>query len=106
MNIDIELIKPPRIQLRPVLKGTVDYHELMDSMKKDGVLQPILVRPIGDHYEVVEGNWRYHAAVDIGLREIPCLVKELTDADIEVIQLKTNSIRPETPRSDARRENA
>jgi len=100
MLIPIENIRPPKILLRPVKKQTVEYHELLNSIKVDGILQPILVRTQGDYYEVVEGNWRYHAAADAGLREMPCLVRDLSDEEVEVIQLKTNSIRPETPKTE------
>lgn len=101
MLIPIENIRQAKIQLRPVLKQTVEYHELLNSIKVDGILQPILVRPVeGDSYEVIEGNWRYHAATDAGLSEMPCLVREATDEEVEVIQVKAQAIRPETPKSE------
>jgi len=99
MDIQLANIQPPKIQLRPVLRESVAYHELMDSIRKDGLLQPILVRPLGAGYEVVEGNWRFHACRDVGLTEIPCLVRELTDEQVEVIQLTVQAIRPETTKS-------
>jgi len=100
MDIAVKNIRSPRIQFRPVLKETVEYHELLDSIKADGLLQPILVRPLGDAYEVVEGNWRFHACSDAGMETIPCLVREFTDSEVEVIQLKTQAIRPETSKAD------
>jgi ParB/RepB/Spo0J family partition protein len=100
MDIALTLIKAPKIQLRPVRKKTVDYHELLYSVKKDGILQPILVRPSGDAYEVVEGNWRRSAAIDAGLETIPCLVRKFTDDEVMLIQLKANAIRPATTKSE------
>lgn len=100
MLIPLTDIRPPKIQLRPVLKKSVAYYELRDSVKVDGILQPILVRPKGDHYEVIEGNWRYNVAVDLRLPAMPCLVRDMTDAEVEVIQLKAQAIRPETPKID------
>ena len=102
MDIKLDKIKAPKIQLRPVRKTSVEYHELLDSVKVDGILQPILVRPLeeGDAYEVVEGNWRRSAAIDAGLDAIPCLVKEFTDNEVALIQLKANAIRPTTTKSE------
>jgi len=99
MNIPITHIQPPKMVLRPVLRKSVAYHELMDSIREDGLLQPILVRPVAGSYEVVEGNWRYNACRDVGLMEIPCHIRDLTDDQVEVIQLKTQAIRPETTKS-------
>lgn len=100
MNIQLSKIRPPKELFRPVRKDTVEYHELLNSVKVDGILQPILVRPVGDLYEVVEGNWRFCAALDASLTEIPCLVRECTDREVEVLQLKAQAIRPETAKSD------
>jgi len=100
MLIPVDKILAPKIQLRLVNKSSVDYFELRDSVRLDGILQPLLVRPLGDKYEVVEGNWRLSAAKELGLPEIPCLVKDYTDDEVEVIQLKTNAIRPKTGMAD------
>ena len=96
MEIPLKKIKPPKIKLRPVRKTGVEYFELLNSVKEDGILQPILVRPLGDGYEVVEGNWRRSAAIDAGLETMPCLVKEMTDKEVLLKQLKANAIRPTT----------
>lgn len=63
---------------------------------KDGILQPILVRPREDRYEIVEGWHRYEAALEAGLDEIPALIKDMSDHEVLVSQLKLNSIRPVT----------
>lgn len=60
--------------------------ELAASIKKNGLLQPILVRPISDNrYEIVAGERRWRAAQRAGLHEAPVVVRELGDA--EVLQL-------------------
>jgi ParB/RepB/Spo0J family partition protein len=96
----ISTIRKPRISLRPVRRNSPEYVELVQSIIKDGVLQPILVRPVvnsdGKPYEVVEGWHRYEAAKEAGLLEIPCFVKELTDQQVLLVQLKCNAIRPKT----------
>jgi ParB family chromosome partitioning protein len=54
--------------------------QLADSISQHGILQPLLVRPLekGD-YELVAGERRYRAATEVGLTEVPVVVKELTD---------------------------
>lgn len=52
---------------------------LVESVKKDGILQPLLVRPVGDKYELVAGERRYRAAQEVGLTEVPVSVREMSD---------------------------
>lgn len=52
--------------------------QLTVSIKKNGILQPLLVRPIRDKYEVVAGERRYRAAKIAGLKELPVNVREMT----------------------------
>lgn len=51
---------------------------LVESVKKDGILQPLLVRPVGDKYELVAGERRYRAAQEVGLTEVPVSVREMS----------------------------
>ena len=54
--------------------------ELADSIKAQGVMQPILVRPVGaDRYEIIAGERRFRAAQMAGLTEVPVLVKQVPD---------------------------
>ena len=53
--------------------------QLADSISSHGILQPLLVRPIAQGYELVAGERRYRAAIEVGLMEVPVVVKELTD---------------------------
>jgi ParB/RepB/Spo0J family partition protein len=55
--------------------------DLVESVKAKGVLNPILVRPLNDRFEIVGGARRFRAARAAGLSEIPCLVRELTDQE-------------------------
>ena len=58
---------------------------LTESVRKEGILQPLLVRPTeGDLFELVFGERRYRAALDAGLMEVPVIVRELSD--IEALQ--------------------
>ncbi|MHC4120284.1 MAG: ParB/RepB/Spo0J family partition protein [Planctomycetota bacterium] len=94
--IPLNEIHEPRIALRPVRRESPEYVEMVESMKKDGVLQPLLLRPIDGHYEPVEGRHRYAAAKEAGLTAVPAQVREMTDDEVLVCQLKCNAIRPRT----------
>ncbi len=52
---------------------------LVESVKSEGILQPLLVRPKGEKYEVIAGERRYRAAQSVGLTEVPVTVREMTD---------------------------
>lgn len=55
--------------------------ELALSIKEKGVLQPILVRPVGDKYEIVFGERRFRAAMRAGLKEVPVMIITLDDKE-------------------------
>ncbi len=63
---------------------------LTDSIRKHGVLQPIIVRPIRDRYEVVAGERRWHAAEAAGLQAIPAVVRQMTDQEALELALVEN----------------
>jgi len=52
---------------------------LLESVKSEGILQPLLVRPVGDKYELVAGERRYRAAREANLTEVPITIRELSD---------------------------
>jgi ParB family chromosome partitioning protein len=64
--------------------------ELADSIREKGLLQPLLVRPQGDGYELVAGERRYRAALMAGLQEVPAVVKDLTDREALELALVEN----------------
>lgn len=65
--------------------------ELVASVKEHGILQPLLVRPLdGGGYELVAGERRYRAAKEVGLSEVPVIVKKLTDSEALQIALIEN----------------
>lgn len=67
-----------------------ELEELTDSIRQNGVLQPILVRQRGSKYEIVAGERRYQAAKRAGLDEIPALVREVSDEEIFKLALIEN----------------
>lgn len=64
--------------------------ELAESIKQFGLLQPILVQDKKDHYEIIAGERRWRAAKMAGLKEIPVIIKELTDQEVVEISLIEN----------------
>lgn len=65
-------------------------NELADSIRQNGVLQPILVRKVGDKYEIVAGERRYQAAVLAELEEIPVIIREISDKEVFQLALIEN----------------
>ena len=64
---------------------------LAESIASQGIIEPIIVRRIGnDIYEIVAGERRWKAAQNVGFKEIPCIIKEFSDADAMVIALLEN----------------
>jgi len=70
--------------------GTEGLTELAASIQSQGILQPLLVRAVGDTYEIVAGERRWRAAQLAGLTEVPVIVKSLTDQEAAVIALIEN----------------
>lgn len=80
-KISLDLITPNPNQPRTHF-AQEDINELADSIRIQGVIQPVLLRKTAlDKYEIVAGERRYRAAKQAGLKEIPAIVKELTDKE-------------------------
>ena len=67
-----------------------ELKELSDSIRASGVLQPILVRRVGEKHELIAGERRWRAATMAGLERIPALVREVTDEMAAVFGLVEN----------------
>jgi ParB/RepB/Spo0J family partition protein len=77
--------------------------ELIEDVKARGILQPPIVRPIGDEYEIVVGERRYLAAQAAGLTQIPVIVRELNDQEARIISLVENIQREDLSFEDEAR---
>lgn len=64
--------------------------ELKQSILSTGILQPILVRPVGERYQVVVGERRLRAAKELGLERIPAIVRQAGDAEVLELALIEN----------------
>ncbi|WP_038055025.1 ParB/RepB/Spo0J family partition protein [Thermus amyloliquefaciens] len=77
--------------------------ELAASIREKGLLQPLLVRPKGEGYELVAGERRLRAAELAGLREVPVVIRDLTDQEAMEVALVENLQREDlTPLEEAR----
>jgi ParB family transcriptional regulator, chromosome partitioning protein len=85
--VPIEDIQPNPKQPRQNLG---DLTELTASIQEKGILEPILVRPMGSRFQVIAGERRYRAAVEAGLAEIPCIVRDCSDAEVMELALVEN----------------
>lgn len=89
IEVDINDILPNRFQPR-IQFDEEEILELSDSIKEHGVIQPIVVRTIGDKYEIIAGERRYKASVLAGKETVPVIVKNLNDKDSAEIALIEN----------------
>lgn len=79
-ELPLEMIEPNLDQPRINFKKE-ELEELSASIKKDGLLQPILVRPKGDKYEIIAGERRYRASKLAGLEKVPVRIKIADDEE-------------------------
>jgi ParB family chromosome partitioning protein len=64
--------------------------ELSDSIRRQGVLQPVVVRPMGEGYELIVGERRWRASAKAGLKEIPAIVRHVSDEEMMAQALVEN----------------
>lgn len=77
-EIALDTIKPNPDQPRKSFDAD-ELEELTLSIKEHGIIQPILVRPFQDGYEIVAGERRYRAAMNAGMKSIPSIIRELSE---------------------------
>ena len=64
--------------------------ELANSIKEQGIVQPLIVRAVGDHYELIAGERRWRAAQILGLTDVPIIVREADDRAVLELALIEN----------------
>lgn len=94
IEIDIDLITPNAEQPRTRFTES-NLEELAQSIKVNGVVQPILVRKQGNGYELVAGERRWRASQRAGLTKIPAVVKDISDDKVLELALVENIQRQE-----------
>jgi ParB family chromosome partitioning protein len=91
-RLPLYIIRPAQVQTRQYDSPTQQQSikELSFSIKKHGLLQPIIVRPIDQGFEIVAGHRRFFACKSLRWKSIPAMVKDLSDKDAFEIQLVEN----------------
>ena len=87
--VKITMVEPNRDQPRKNFDED-SLEELADSIKQFGLLQPIIVQDRKTYYEIIAGERRWRAAKKAGLKEVPVIIKNLTDQEIVEISLIEN----------------
>lgn len=89
LEIDIDLIEPNSEQPRTRFAEEA-LEELAQSIKANGIVQPIVVRKMGGRYQIVAGERRWRAAQRVGLRKVPAAVREVSDEKLLELALIEN----------------
>jgi len=86
-QVPIDQIEPNPDQPRQVMG---DLSELMASITEKGVIEPLIVRQRGERFQIIAGERRYQAAVRVGRRDLPVVVREVDDNEIIEVALVEN----------------
>ena len=89
VELDIDRIQRGKYQPRQVFEPE-SLQELADSIRAQGIVQPIVVRPEGEHFELVAGERRWRAAQLAGLQKVPAVIRELDPKSAAAIALIEN----------------
>lgn len=85
--VAIDLIDPNPNQPRQVMG---DLSELIASITEKGIIEPLVVRPRADRFQIVAGERRYQAAVQVGLQELPVVIRDVDDTEMLELALIEN----------------
>jgi len=97
--VAIDRLDPNPGQPRQVMG---DLAELMASVAEKGIIEPLVVRQRAGRYQIIAGERRYHAAVQVGLREVPVVIREVDDVEVMELALVENLQRKDlTPFEEA-----
>jgi len=98
--IPIEQLDPNPDQPRQVMG---DLSELMASIAEKGVIEPLIVRQQGERFQIVAGERRYQASVQVGLTELPVIIRDVDDGELVELALIENIQRKDlTPFEEGR----
>jgi ParB family transcriptional regulator, chromosome partitioning protein len=91
-TVAIDLIDANPFQPRTSF-DEAELQELSQSVKAKGIIQPVLLRPLGERYQLVAGERRWRAAKLAGLDAVPAMVRELDDKEVLELALTENLLR-------------
>jgi len=90
LHLDLDLLQPGKYQPRKDMSPEA-LEELAESIRAQGVIQPIVIRKISEtHYEIIAGERRWRAAQLAKLNKVPCIVKQVADDAAVAIALIEN----------------
>ena len=95
MHLAVDQIDPNPFQPRRTFDAA-EITALADSLRQHGMLQPILVRPVGDRFQLIAGERRLRASIEAQLHEIPARVMDLDDqrvSELAMVESVSMSIR-------------
>ena len=97
--IPIELVDPNPGQPRQVMG---DLSDLIASINEKGIIEPLIVRPRGERFQIIAGERRYQASVQAGLTELPVILRDVDDTEVIELALIENLQRKDlTPFEEA-----
>jgi ParB family transcriptional regulator, chromosome partitioning protein len=97
--VPIEQIEPNPDQPRQLMG---DLSELMASIAEKGIIEPLIVRQRGSRFQIIAGERRYQASVQVGLRELPVVIRDVDDGEVIELALIENIQRKDlTPFEEA-----
>ncbi len=89
-HIEMKMVRPSQFSIRDKYNDHQEVESLISSIKEHGLLQPILIRPYQNSFEIVAGHRRFYACKSLRWRHIPCKIRELSDKQSFEIQITEN----------------
>jgi ParB family transcriptional regulator, chromosome partitioning protein len=89
-QIEMKMVRPSQFSIRDKFNDHQEIESLIISIKEHGLLQPILIRPYQNSFEIVAGHRRFHACKSLRWRHMPCKIRELSDKQAFEIQITEN----------------
>jgi ParB family transcriptional regulator, chromosome partitioning protein len=89
-QIEMKMIRPSNFAVRDKFQESLEMESLMSSIREHGLLQPILIRPRLNGFEIVAGHRRFHACKSLRWRFIACKIREMSDKQAFEIMLTEN----------------
>lgn len=88
-NLPLDLITSSPLQPRLEFRGE-HLQELVESIREQGIIQPLIVRRVADKYELIAGERRWRAARELNLPEAPAIIRTATDREVLELALIEN----------------
>src|SRR6476620_4089630 len=88
-RVSLDSITPSPLQPRKDF-GADALSELVESIRQHGIIQPLIVRPVDGRHELIAGERRWRAAQEVGLSEVPVIIRYATDLEVLEISLIEN----------------